>query len=129
MKIRDYIVSGALGSSYAKKNPQVLEWMNQDLEKMLEYYRHVYSMTQRIQLARVRMDTEDYQSFVMELDQQRKYKHDAAISAVRDLDSCCIQTGFGSCLDSDIEKVDRSIIADAIFAFCDKWVRKSAKSN
>lgn len=126
IKIRDFVVSGALKSSYAANHDKVLEWMNQDLEKMMEYYKHVYSMEQRIQLARYRMDTDAYQAFAMELDQQRRDKHDAAIAGVIDLDSCCMQCGFGSCVNvDDLSKCDRSDIADAIFDFCDKWVRRN----
>ena len=126
IKIHDFIVSGALNSIYATKNPKVLEWINQDLDTMIEYYKHVYSMEQRLQLARVRMDLEAYQDRVVELDRQRREKHDAAISGIKDLDSCCQQCGFGSCVNvADLDACDRSDIADAIFDFCDKWVKRN----
>ena len=126
IRIHDFIVSGALKSKYAQENPQVLEWINQDLDNMIEYYRHVYSMEQRIELARATMDIEGFQNRVMELDQQRRDKHNAAIKAVIDLDSCTRQCGFGSCVSvSDLENQHRTDIAEAIYTFCDTWVRKS----
>lgn len=126
IKIYDFTVNGALNSIYATKNPKVLEWMNQDLDAMIEYYKHVYSMEQRLQLARARMDLEAYQDRVVELDRQRREKHDAAISGIKDLDSCCLQCGFGSCVNvADLDTCDRSDIADAIFDFCDKWVKRN----
>ena len=126
IKIHDFIVSGAIKSSYAHENPQVLEWMNKDLDNMIEYYRHVYSMEQRIELARATLDIESFQNRVMELDQQRTDKHNAAIAAVIDLDSCTKQCGFGSCVNSDdLNTEHRTDIAEAIYDFCDKWVRRN----
>lgn len=124
--IHDFVVSGAIKSVYAQNNPKVLEWMTLDLDKMIEYYKHVYSMEQRIELARATLDIEGFQNRVMELDRQRTDKHNAAIAAVIDLDSCTRQAGFGTCVNvDDLEKCHRTDIAEAIYDFCDKWVRRN----
>jgi murein endopeptidase len=126
IKIYDFIVSGAIKSRKCQENPQVLTWINDDLDKMMSYYKHVFSMEQRVELARATMDLEDFQQRVMQLDQQRKAKHDAAIAAIKDLDSCTRQAGFGSCLNvDDLDKVHRTDIAEAIYDFCDLWVRRN----
>lgn len=128
MRIKEIIVDMSIKSKKAAENQQrILNWMNKDLDNMIEYYNHVYSEPQRIQLLQARcFDVTEYQEGVERLDAQRKEKHDAAISAVRDLDSCCKDCGFGSCIDEDLESAHRTEIADAIFEFCDKWVRKGS---
>ena len=126
IKINDIIVSCVLKSEYAKKNPQVLKWIEQDLDKMIEYYKHVYSMEQRIELARATMDIDAFQDRCMELDRQRTDKHNAAIAAVIDLNSCTIQAGFSKCVNvDDLESQHRTDIAEAIYDFCNAWVRRN----
>lgn len=131
VKIYDFIIESALQSTYAQENEQVLKWMNNDMDTLIEYYKAVYSQEQRIQLMKARTDNSDadsvkeYQQFVMKLDEARRLKHDAAISGLKDLESCCKQCGYGSCVNVDLDTCHRTDIADAIFDFCAKWVKKS----
>ena len=127
IKIMDFVVSGALKSKYAADNPQVLDWIDKDLALMLEYHNYVYILAQKIQRAELEsFDRESYQNAVMELDRKRTEKHDAAIAALVDLDSCTRQCGFGTCVNvQDLVGQNRSDIGDAIFEFCAVWVKRN----
>lgn len=136
IKIYDVIVDMALKSTYAEKNPEVLGWITKDLRAMIEYYKHVYSMEQEIRKLQVKygaMDASDRQAYqfeVMELDRERTEKHNAAISALIDLDSCTRQTGYGSCVNvPDLTACHRTDIAEAIYDFCYAWVKSHNKTN
>lgn len=128
IKIYDFVVSGAMKSQYAADHEMLLKWMSTDLTKLIEYYRFVYMLEQRIRMAEVEfaMDIQAYQDEILELDRKRTAKHNDAIAALVDLDSCTRQAGFGSCVSvTDIEAQNRSDIGDAIFDFCGKWVKRN----
>lgn len=138
IKIHPHIIQMSMSSEYAKTHDKMHEWINKDMETMIEYYKHVYNMPQRIEMFKARYDTEDFQQRAMELDRQRRDKHDAAISALIDLNDCCRQCRVGSCVDvgnkifdvtsEDIRNCERSIIADGIFDFCGKWIQATNNS-
>lgn len=138
IKIHPHIIKMAITSEYAKNHEHMHQWIDKDMNTMIEYYKHVYNMPQRIEMFRARYDREDFQNRVMELDQQRKDKHDAAISALIDLNDCCRECKINSCVDvgdkiydvtsEDIRNCERSIIADGIFDFCGKWIQATNNS-
>lgn len=135
VKIHPHIIKQAMSSKEAQNNEQLMNWINKDMEKMIDYYEHVYNMPQRLQLWKFHCDIDDYQNRVMELDRQRRDKHNEAISALIDLNSCCRQAGTLACVDvggvqffttdEDIRSADRTDIADSIFEFCGNWIQST----
>ena len=128
IQIYDFVVASAMKSEYAADHEMLLKWMSTDLAKLVEYYRFVYMLAHRIRMAEVEYSTDiqAYQDEIMELDRKRRDKHNDAIAALVDLDSCTRQAGFGTCISvTDIEAQNRSDIGDAIFAFCEKWVKRN----
>lgn len=124
MKIRTIAIYTAL--LRAEKDPLALKRMNKELDKLIAYEKHVYSMPQRMQLIRARaVDNDECHYLLMQLDTRRRVLHDEAISALKVLELDVM----GDLTDKPIESTGRSEIADAIFEFVHEWTNSYGKGK
>ena len=110
----------------AEKDETALKRMNKELDKLIAYEKHVYSMPQRMQLIKARaVDNDEYQYLYTQLDARRRELHDEAISALKVLE----MDVMGDIADKPIDSTGRSEIADAIFEFVHEWTSSYGKGK
>lgn len=74
------------------------------------YVKRVAQMEQRIQLARFRMEGEEYREFVMELDRSRRYHHDSMMGQINMMNRIAARLGKDAI--ADVDENNRETYAD-----------------
>lgn len=98
------------------KDTELVEFIGDQVNSFRKYVNSVVEMEIRIPVARFRMETEDFQRFVENLDSNRRKIHETAIDACRILNRICGMMGLEMFYPGDLE--DRYQVAD----FCLKVV-------
>lgn len=94
----------------ANQDQDLVEFIGEQVNSFRKYVNSVVEMEIRIPVARFRMETEDFQRFVENLDSNRRKIHETAIDACRILNRVCGMMGLEVFYPGNLE--DRYQVAD-----------------
>lgn len=93
-----------------EKDPDVLEYIEDTVKTCTDYVQRVDMMETQLITARFRMDQERYQSFIVDIDAQRRRCHNDAISSMGFLNRTAQSHGLDPIFTGD--QKDRYQVAD-----------------
>lgn len=103
-----------------------LEIIEQYPVKCAYYIEKVANMESAIQIARFRMEPEDYRNYIMELDRSRKIAHNALISETKLLNKICQIYNYPEIYTGSFE--DRNEIAEFAKKIVDEFFEKRQRA-
>lgn len=94
----------------AEKDPDVLEYIEDTVKTCTDYVQRVDMMETQMITARMRMDQDQYQEFIVNIDAQRRRCHNDAISSMGFLNRVAAANGLEPVFLGD--QADRYQVAD-----------------
>lgn len=93
-----------------EKDPDVLEYIENTVQTCTDYVQRVDMMETQLITARTRMDQDQYQQFIMNIDTQRRRCHDDAIASMGFLNRVAKANGLEPIFNGN--QADRYQVAD-----------------
>lgn len=94
----------------AEKDPDVLEYIENTVKNCCRYVEAVDMMETQLITARMRMEQDKYQEFIMNIDTNRRRLHNDAIASVNALNRIANANGIGNIFTGN--NADRYEVAD-----------------
>lgn len=108
------ILTNTIGNSNDQYKEEDLQTIEHTINIFVEYIQSVVNMETAFQIARFKLDGDDYRRYIENLDRARRINHDACIANMRMINRLCTSYKADKVFTDEELKMDRSKIADEI---------------